>query len=235
MQNIETMAGSKGDSARLARLWKKLAPDEQQDAAATIAANAGRLSPDEAFSPGRFVTWSRKFSPEALQTIFGPQGAKSVANLKLVSEEYKNMAASMNNSRSGAAMVMNLGKNALVRGGPAYLLGHLIGGPILGTALGVGSAISKPIVQTFSARALMNPDVTRWMSVGMRQPTPQAAAAHIAKLSGIAARNPVIAQEVLDMQKVFTRAMNDNLAHAGRAAASPDQGPDNANQQTKRQ
>lgn len=221
LARIRSMAGPNGDSGRLARMVDKLNPEERADYTATIAASLGRRSPEEGFSPALFINNVRGISPAARRTIFGPEGARSIENLRLLAEAHRDTVGALNNSRSGVAA--NWG--AFLRNiGSGGTLGTLVGGPTGGaTGVAVGTALSGigAATRNLSARALMSPNMSRWLASAPRQATPSAIAAHIARLSQVAARDPAIASETLGLQKAL-QAMNDNVPLSRAAASGPE-------------
>ncbi len=238
MANLRTMAGNRGDADRLGRLWQKLSPEEQADAAATIASTAGRRTAEEGFEPGQFIAWARTLSPEARQTIFGPEGARSIANLRAMSKALTDTTSRLNNSRTGVVTNWRGLFRDLITGGPAgAVLGAASGGSALTTGI-TGAAVGGAAVLTglglrkLSARAIMNPDISRWLAAAPRASTPSAIRAHIERLQPIARlqRNQAVAQEIIGLRQALLNAVNDNLPQAGRMAASPNEGPDNADQ-----
>lgn len=229
-QNIQNMAGPRGNSGALDRLWTKLEPSERLDAAATLAESAGRRSPDEPFSPALFINFARSMSPAARQTIFGPEGARSIANLRVLSQALKDTTGRLNNSRSGVVGNWRQFFREIVGGSlPGALAGGYTGGiegaAIGSAALGAGVTGVGVLARRMSARALMSPDMSRWLAAGAQKATPGAIRAHIDRLTDIAARDPAIAQEVLGLRQSLLGAVNDNAAQTGAAAASPDGGP----------
>jgi hypothetical protein len=212
---IKTMASEGGDSQRLDRLWQKLEPEEQADAAATIAARLGRRSPEEDFSPALFVSSVRALSPAARRTIFGPEGAKSITNLRAVAEAYRDTAARLNNSRSG--VVMNWGseiRNLVTRGGIGGAVGATVGGvpgAVVGTALGTAGGAG---LRHLSARALMSPDMSKWLRQAPRMTTPQKIERHVARLRTVATRDPAIAQDALGLQRYLQQALSSTPTRA---------------------
>lgn len=212
-QSIKTMAGPRGDSRGLSRMWQKLEPNEQADAAASIAATFGRRSADEEFSPARFINSVRGLSNDARQTVFGPEGARSLRNLRTLSEAYRDTAARLNNSRSG--QVVQWG-NFLKSFVPFAGGGALVGG-VPGAIAGGAVATSGALARNLSARALMSPNMTRWLAGAPRQTTPQAIRRYITDgLSTVARRDPAIAQDALGLQRQLLQAFD---ATPSRAAA----------------
>lgn len=236
MQRIRTMASNRGDSERLSRLWARLTPEEQLDAAATIAETAGRRGVDEAFSPAQFLNWSRQLSPSARQTIFGPEGARSIGNLARISEALQATERRLNNSRSGVVANWNATLRDFLKGGPIGVGVGLVGGGsalasgATGAALGAATSLAGMGLRRLSARSLMSPDLSRWLATAPRAATPSAIRRHIDRLQLVARANPAISQEVTGLRQALMQAVNDNAPNAGRLAASPSEGPDDANQ-----
>jgi hypothetical protein len=204
---VKKMAAN--DAGRLERVWSKLEPEEAVDAAATIADTLGRRSPDEDFSPALFVAATRGITPEARKIIFGPQGARSIANLRELAKAYRDTAARLNNSRSG--VVINWGneiKSMVTRGGLAGAAGTAVGGPVGGMVGGALGAASGTMARNISARMLMSPNVSRWVARMPRQTTPEAISRHIERLGTIAARDPAIAQDALGLQRYLQQAIS---------------------------
>lgn len=236
MQRIRTMASNRGDSERLSRLWARLTPAEQLDAAATIAETAGRRGADEAFSPAQFLNWSRQLSPAARRTIFGPEGARSINNLARISEALQATERRLNNSRSGVVANWNATLRDFLKGGPIGMGVGLVGGGsaltsgAAGAALGAATSLAGIAGRRLSARSLMSPDLSRWLAAAPRATTPSAIRRHIDRLQLVARANPAISQEVTGLRQALMQAVNDNAPQAGRLAASPSEGPDDANQ-----
>lgn len=217
MAKIRAMAGPKGDSGRLQRVMAKLTPEERLDVAATIAESLGRNAPEEAFSPALFVRQVRTLSPAARRSIFGDEGARSIANLRALSEAYRDTVGRLNNSRSG--MVQNWGQflRQFSGGGTLGAIATAAGGGGAlatggaGIALGAASAGVGALSRNLSARSLMSPDVSRWLAAAAQQNTPRAIGTHIERLGTLAARNPVIANDVLGLQSQLRQAFAQNL------------------------
>lgn len=227
-----------------ARFWQKLPSEDQADFAATVASKYGQKAPDEPFSPAQFIAATRNIPPSSRALMFGPEGAKSIANLRTLTKAYQETTKALNNSRSGQVMNWDREINGLLKGGGlGGTIGGVAGGAVAGpvgaaTGAAAGAAIgavTKTALQRMSARSLMNPDVSRWLATAPRQTSPAAIQTHVGRLTAIAARNPVIAHEVLDLQKSLSQSLGFQLPVAGKVAASPDQGPDNTNKQANAQ
>jgi hypothetical protein len=225
---LKAMASPKGDSGRLSRMLDKLSPDERADVAATIAANLGRRSPEDEFSPALFVSSARALSPSARQTIFGAEGAKSIENLRRLSKALRDTESRLNNSRSGQVVNWKTTIRELLGGSVAGVgVGTASGSPVGGIVTGAALAGGGAVVRQLSARALMSPDMSRWLAVTPKLTTKAAILSHIGRLADVAKKDPAIAQEATGLRQYLLSAMNDNAPNAGRAVASPDEGPDN--------
>ena len=205
---LRTMASQKGDADKIQRLFDKLPADVQQDYTATIAQSLGRRAADEPFSPALLIQAARGFSDEAARTIFGPDGAQSIKNLKMLARAYQDTTSSLNNSRSGAVLnYANFFRN--IAGGG--VLGTIAGGPVggaTGLALGATSAAVGAGARNLSAKALMNPDMTKWLAAAPRASTTGAINRHIARLETVARKNPTIAQDVGHLKDALLQSIN---------------------------
>lgn len=183
------------------RMWEKLPKGDRDDLAATVADKFGRRSPDEEFSAAQFLAATRNIPVSSRALLFGDEGAKSIANLRALTKEYQAAEKSLNNSRSG--MVGNWANwlSGLTRGGlTGTVIGGVAGGIPGGVAGGLALSGGEALVRRLNARMLMSNDVSRWLSVAPRMRTPEEIAQHIERLTPIATRNPVIAQDVLGLQ-----------------------------------
>src|SRR3546814_13396331 len=98
----------------------------------------------------------------------------------------------------------------------------MAGGPVGAAA---GAALTAGIgmgARNLSAKALMNPRFAEWVAQGSKIKTAIAspvAKKHIAKLSQIAAKDPTIRNEVIQLQQRLTDALNENASIGSRVAA----------------
>lgn len=225
-QRVMSMAKPTGDSVRLRRMIDKLDADERGDLAATIASGLGRKSADEDFSPAVFINKARAISPAARRTVFGQDGAQSIENLVQLSKSLKDTTARLNNSRSG--MVANWRdtlKNVFAAGAPTgvgYITGGAPGG-VAGAAFGAGWAGAGIAIRNLSAKALMNPDMSRWLKNAVAQRDGTMINNYIARLGKIAKSNAPIRAEVALLQEKLLAAANDNTWRSA-VASEPGQG-----------
>lgn len=235
MDRVAALAA--GDTPRLRRMWSMLEPDERRDLAATIASTAGRKSPQDPFQPGQFISWAATLQPSARAVVFGPEGARSIENLRRISQALKDTQSRLNNSRSGVVSNWRGWLRDLTGGGPVGAIAGLASGGSMaasgavGAALGGASALTGLAVRRLSANALMNRDLSRWLAAAPRATTPSAISSHLARLKIVATRNPVISQEITGLRQALMNAMNDNAMAPMRAAASGPAGSDNRQEQ----
>lgn len=218
--------GTEGRS-QAARFWSKLNPTEKQDFAATVASSWGRRAPDEPFSPALFVANTRSIPPSSRRLLFGEEGARSIANLRALSRAYSDSISKLNNSRSGVVQNWNKFINSVTRHSPTVggMGGGAIGGvpgAIAGAAAGSAITGSMAYAHNLAARALMNPDLTRWLANAPRQTEPGAIRRYIDKLPGIAAKQPGIADEVLGLRTALLNSLSGSKASENDAAQAPD-------------
>jgi hypothetical protein len=218
---LKSMTSPGGDGRRLGALMRDLEPNERQDIAATIAQSLGRRSPDEPFSAALFISQTNKLSPSAKRTIFGPDGAASIQNLRKLSQALKDAGGDINFSRSttvanrgaiGAAArrfiagITGLGPAAVgYAGGGAE--GGLVGLAVGATAAGV--AVGRKVL---SARAMVNPRVSRWLAESAQASTPAQAKEAVRKLSVIIAREPAISHELRPIYDFLENRLAQPLA-----------------------
>jgi hypothetical protein len=214
-QRLKSMTSPGGDGRRLAALMRDLEPGERQDIAATIAQSLGRRSSDEPFSTALFLSQTRKLSPSARRTIFGPDGAQSIDNLRLLSRKLEEAGKDINRSRTATVLERQGWRNAarsvitaLAGIGGTAATGSVAGGAaglaVAGTAMGASAAR-----RLLSARAMVNPRVSRWLAEAADISTERQAKEATRKLGVIIAREPAIAHELKPVyealqQRLFT-------------------------------
>ena len=190
------------------KFYATLSPDEAADVSATFAEQLGKNNMGE-FSTAHFLSQTEKFSPEALVTIFGKDGAASIKNLRTLSKASQSVTSAMNSRKSTT--------------GPAnyrtWLFDLLLGGAAgaahgsAGTAATVaaGAAGTTAATQYLSARALMSPKITRWITTAPATASSKAIDAHFERLAEIARAEPALANEIEILRNGIMRAANDNV------------------------
>jgi hypothetical protein len=215
-ERLVSMTKGKGNYDRFSRMWGELADDERGDVAATVALTLGRKANGD-FSPAtliRSLDPRTGINPRTARLIFGEDGAKALDDLRAIAQAKTGTAAQLNNSRTG-----NMVNRAA--GGLKTLVTSLIGY----SAGGATGAVALPMARSFfsqwgeekAARALMNPDFTRWLRNAPNTSNPAALNAYFKRLEIAAAKSPILANDI----QGFREAANDALAQSpGQLAAS---------------
>lgn len=231
---FRNMAKPTGDSHRLAEMMRSLEPQEASDIAATFADMLGRNTAGD-FTAAQLVSQAEKLSDRAKETIFGPKGKQSLDNLVKVARELKATEGNLNHSRTAVANNYSggyrgwlAGTLGFVGGGAAGLLNGGASAGAMGATAGALAlkgitGAAKQTSDALSARALMSPEISKWLASAPRSVNPQEIDRHLRQLGQIAAKNPALANEVTVIQQRVTDAIR---SLPDRAAAS---GP-NANQ-----
>ena len=207
---LKSMASPGGDGRKLAAMMRSLEPDERQDIAATIAENLGRAAPDMPFELGRFLSQTAKLSPSARRTIFGPDGAQSIENLRQLTKALQESGQDINRSRSATVLerqgVRQVARSIIASlagiggagvtaaaggGGTGAAAGGIAGLTVAGAAMGASAAR-----RILSARAMVNPRVSRWLAEAANVSTPKQAQEAVRRLGVIITREPALAQEL---------------------------------------
>jgi hypothetical protein len=219
-QRLKNMMAPGGDARRLAGLMRDLEPGERQDIAATIASSLGRRAPDQPFSPDLFLSQTSKLSPQAQRTVFGPDAAQSVANLRLLSQRLKEGVGDVNRSKTANSMLRQmasrfvgsltgfggmagLAEGGLATGGKGALAGLAVGGAVK------GAQVANNIL---SARAMVNPRVTQWLAQAADVSTPSQAQQAVKGLSLVISREPALAQELTPIRDFLDQRVTQLLA-----------------------
>lgn len=215
LKTLQRWAKPGGDGLRHIAAWKTLDADEAADLASTMAQTLGR-DKGGVFSPALFVSQVEDLSDRARVTAFGPEGKRSIDNLITLSNQFKRVTGTFNNTKSGVAInSSDIKQTALTMFGAA---GGSYAGGMTGMALGAGLAMTAMAKNMISARSLMSPDVSKWLVGLSKKPNQQAVIAHLKKLENIAKAEPVIANEVLQLQSTLRDAF---ASYPERLAAQP--------------
>lgn len=223
---VASMARGK-DAVGLKKFYATLTPDEQANVAATFAEQIGKNGKD-GFSIPHFLTQTapNKFSDSALQTIFGPRGAASIRNLRTIGAEVARVTSAMNSRTSKTAVANDYRSilfNTLFSGAGGGLLGATGGAPTTGALLAAGATLGvKAGRDILGARALLSPDLTKWIMAAPRNASPAAIRSHIAQLSNVAAQNAGIAADARGLQQYLLRSLEQSPTRA--AAQQEDDG-----------
>lgn len=217
-QRFENLSKPNGDSRSLRKLYASLEPDEAADVAATFAQDLGKNNKGD-FSVAHFLSQSNNLSDQALLTIFGKEGAASVRNLRSLGKEVNRVTGAMNSRTSKSAIPGDYRSwlfNMVLGGG-----GALAGSPeVMAAAVGLGAV--KAGRDVLSARALMSPNITKWLKMAPNTANPKAINTHYQRLAEIAKAEPALANEIEVFRSAIMQAANDNPAVLQSAAKEKD-------------
>ena len=214
-RSIETMVrDNTANAGKVARLLRSMPDDEANTVRASILGQLGDASAGrqdrvgDVFSPGEFMTQWNKLSDRAKGVLFKGDHREAINDLVRVADGMKGSQQFANTSRT------SLGTNAVA------LLGTFWANPLLGIATAGG--------QFGAGKALASPAFAKWLTKMPKKPNGAAALAHINQLAKIAQSEPVIANEVLQLQarlaEAFTSAPTRLAAQEGADRGAPIQG-----------
>lgn len=215
---FESMA--RNDAEGLRKFWSALGPEERADMQATFAGALGRNNKGE-FSPAIFLNnvggSNRKMSERAIRTVFGKDGAQSVANLKTLATEVNRLNAMRNSSNTARGNNYNswlLETLGFLGGGGA---GIASGSGGIGTAATAAAGAAtmgglKAGRDILNARMLMSPKIQKWIAQAPKTANPKAIDAHFGRLEAIARAEPALAGDIEALRQGIMRAANDNPA-----------------------
>ncbi len=219
-QRLKALASPRGDGKRLAAFYRRLDPSEQNDVAASFADYMGHGGEDEPFSTARWLKQTKTLSPSAQRTIFGPAGEQSIKNLRLLSQKLEMAEKDINRSRSASTLERQgwrlaarnfISTIAGIGGGSALATGNTA----LGAAgIGVAGATmgASAFRRVLSARAMVNPRVTRWLAQAADVNSPRAAAESVRKLGLVISREPALANELTPIYDFLQGRVSQPLA-----------------------
>lgn len=225
-KKLAAMRGKGGDAEGLRKFFTTLDPDEKADIAATVADGLGKNRKGE-FSLAYLASNIENLPESARKTIFGADGAKSLATLKTIATSFDKVKRNTSNTGIGNDWRSILGN--VVLGGGAGALGSGSGGAVAGAAALGGAKLGRDYV---SARLAMSPKFQRWLSKAVVARTPQQIAGSFRGLSRIAATEPAIAGEVNSLSNYLLQAANDPGPMS--AAANSDRKEPSRSSQTAR-
>lgn len=198
------MADLQGNNARAVKFLRALPASEQSTLRASVIAGLGRANKGaqnangDAFSLDTFLTHWNDIGESAKAAYFGPEARKALNDLAVVANGSKQARRYANSSQTAG------GSQSLLRmittGLPEYAL----------------------------ARALTSEKFTRWLIAGAKKPNGPAMRDHVARLTGLAARNPLISGDISALQKWMQEAANDVVRQSPSRASAQGQDEHNA-------
>lgn len=208
---FQAMMRNKGDYKRFSEMTKRLEPEERADMAASIAEELGKGRNGE-FTLNALANNIEKMNPRALRDLFGEDGAKALADLRVIARAKADTASGLNNSKSG---VVAAGTNQF----KDVILG-VVGGGIAGIPGAVTGMAARGGVERLSsaraARLLLNPDFTRWLRQTPATTSPAVINRHFDRLNKLASRESVFMMDARALQEYIAREASKGT---GRAAA----------------
>jgi hypothetical protein len=209
---LQSWAKAKGgDFAKLSQAIRSLPVDEANAVRATIIDTLGRAtdgaqnSTGTVFSPGTFATRWNALSPRAKAVLFQGEHRADLDDIAGLSSAMKRADQYNNNSNTGVVV------------GGAATAASFMGSPILTTGVIGGQLLSGAI--------LGSPRVAKWVAALYKKPNQPAMMAHIARLDNIAKAEPVIANEVFQLQtrlrEAFGQGQMQLAANPGEEKGTP--------------
>lgn len=213
---FQAMMRDKGDYKRFSDMLGKLEPNERADMAASIAETLGTGRNGE-FTLAGLATNVSKMNPRALRDLFGADGAKAIADLRIIARAKADTQSGLNLSKSGVVMAAN---NQF----KDVLLGAL-GGGFGGVPGAMGGMAARGAVERFSsaraAKLLLNPDFTKWLRQTPSSTSPAVINRHFDRLNKIASREQAFLMDAKALQEFIASQFSKS---PGRAAADDDTG-----------
>lgn len=218
------MGWAKKDPARLNRLLSEADDATKAEVRALVASQLGRQANGD-FSLAAFLTQTSggkggALSPSAIRSLFGADGQKALADLRILSQAKVDAASATNRSNTGG--IVQAGKNGLRR----LILGAVgfnaaaepLTGALVSGATIAGGEFFEKLGRDRALRMLLNPDFTNWLRTLPNSANPDVINRRFAALRSIAARTPAMATDVQAFERYLMGAVNDNSA---RIAAEP--------------
>ncbi|WP_010161389.1 hypothetical protein [Sphingomonas sp. PAMC 26617] len=203
---LDAMAGNRGDSNRFQATMARLSPEEANAVRSTFIHQGGRALPGaqnaegDAFSISRWLTRWNTMTPESKAVLFGRGELRASMNdLALLAERIKGSEKLAGHSNTGGINEFSKTSMSLWSAAGAAVLGH----PIVAVGLAMPAAY-----QRISAEMLTSPRLLRWLTRIPKEADRAGQLGYLSKLSTIAAREPVIAHNVLDLREFLRTAIS---------------------------
>lgn len=197
-QQVNQWAAKKGgDFGRLARTIRSLPADEASTVRSTIVSRMGMARPagqsgtGEVFSPAEFATQWQGMSSRAKSVLFpNKQHRQDLEKLSMVMDGMKqaNQFANFSNTALGA--------NFTAQGALAF------------ANLPIAAALAG--MQFGAGKLLASPRVARWMASAPRTENPAAIRKWSESLGVIAAREPILANDIRSVQQYLAQAVEQS-------------------------
>lgn len=217
---FQGMMRDKGDYKRFSEMLKRLDDGERSDMAASIAESLGTARNGE-FSLAALSTNVSKLNPRALRDLFGEQGAKAIADLRIIARAKADTHGGLNNTKSGVVAVGTNKFADVLLTSLGAIVGGGAGGGVGAVAGAVAGAGARTAAERFSsartARLLLNPDFTKWLRQTPNTANPEAINRHFDRLNKIASREQAFLMDAQALQEFLRKQFSEGV---GRAAAT---------------
>lgn len=202
-RQIESWSTNNGDVFKLARALRSLPEDEAESVRASIFSKLGTVSKGrqnadgDVFSPADFMTHWNGLSSRAKSVLFpGAEYRQSIDDLVRIADAQK--AAAKLGQGSPTAHLLQSGQIAGRIGGFAL---SLFSNPL--TAMAISADVGGELAV---GKLLASPRFARWLASAPSKPNAAAQLAHINRLTTIAASQPAIANDILNLQERLAAA-----------------------------
>ncbi len=227
-KKLTAMHSKGGDVEGLRKFFNTLSREEREDIGATIAASLSKNRKGDA-SMAILANNIEAMPRAARETIFGVEGAKSLANLQTIAKAFERVKRNTSNTGIG-----NDGRSVLgnvVFGAGAPMLAGGSGATAVAGAAALGA--TKFTRDVISAKLAMSPKFQKWLSKAIVARTEEQIANSFKSLRRVAAAEPSISGEVNSLTNYLLQAANDTGPMTA-AANSGQSEPSKSSQTAKR-
>lgn len=210
---LMSMVKSGGDSGKFARVYRAMDPAEKDDFRALVAENLGKGANGE-FTPAMLARNldQKQANYQTLREVFGPDGFKSLMNLKVLAAAKRDTAnapiGTSTRREIGGAKRLLLSFFGIAGGAGAGGVGGAVAG---GMAI---PAIAK-MGERRAARLMLNKDVTHFIRSMPETTNPRVINSMFDKLQKIAPANSVAATDIASLKQALIESFGkspDKLA-----------------------
>lgn len=208
------MVAGKANYDNLKRFIAEATPEEVGDFRATIAESIAGAKGAAGLAEN-----IGKVPANIRQLVFGKEGAEALRDIELLAGAKGATAQGLNNSKSGVVYAAKqIGLRSLIGG----VFGFGVGGPMGSVALPAAIEAGAALTQARTARLLLNPNFTRWLRQTPNSSKASVIDAHFSRLKDVAARSPIIANDVQALEGV----LRDVFSKSPKQAVAKPEGED---------
>lgn len=149
-------SGGRADVQTLADIVRNIPEKDRGDLAGAIIRNLGHSDQANGFSPEKFATEWKKYTPQAKSVLFGNAGAhrQALDDIAAISQRYKEVGRRFGNPSGTAQNVAGMGVLASVVTHPYVAIPSLVGGAIFARLLSAPASAQKVAILGKAANAL---------------------------------------------------------------------------------